>query len=427
MIDSHGARLRLRAARCNSLCLARAVSAIFVFLAASLLPTAYSHAAALSALPITERHADMSRGKAAKKPHKEADQKLIDGWPMYRTNRGQEAFNAAMATLAATDGPAPSAGTFKGCKILHCNLLLPKIDRRGWIPAGRIWVAPDEYVLIVRSPRKKSKKRYRRRSRKSMKYFVFHEFHNSTRNTDVYDTVSAHKFSVFVPFYLSKQGTDARGNKFAVVVQVAPYDVVSRHASNMGSRGPGVEIAKNKWEKLTSVQSKAGIVLTSIVMQAAPKLRAVHHRHKEGLPMLMAYKKRIAALKKNRGAAKVRLPFTPASAQKVARAKLPLGALITRKGVKRIVRVAKASGKPRKKTRKVARKAQNATVVVAKVPTPKAAQRVRKVAYRRPTPTPMNIPKPSLVWTGHTPGVPEPKPASMEELVQQILSGQLEQ
>lgn len=398
MIHGHGACWRQRDAR-NRVCSLMLLAVGFVtLLALFLVPATESHAASLANKSIVQRHADISRGLASGAPKKEADQKVINGWPMYRTNRGQDAFNAAMATLAVTDVQAPPAFAFKGCKKLHCHLLLPKIGKDGWIPSGRIWVAPDEYVLVVHSRRPQ---RYRRRSRKSMRYFIFHEFHNSTRNTDVFDTISAHKRSVFVPFYLGKEGKDARGQKYVVIVQVAPYDVVSRHATTHGSRGPGVEVAKNKWEKLSTVQSKAGIVLASIVEQKAPYLRMVHHRHQEGLPMLRAYKARIAALKGTRGARKVRLPFSPATRERVRKARVALGALIARKGVKRIARpiigqrrVNYASGK-RPKAIRTSRKPRK---VIAKLPTPKRAYAKRAATKQAAA----AVPAPKLVANGRS-------------------------
>ena len=105
-----------------------------------------------------------------------------------------------------------------------------------------------------------------------MRYFVFHEFHNSTRNTDPFDTISSHSGSVFVPFYMSKQWTDARGRRFVIVVQVAPYDVVSFHATDKGSAGPGMEVAKNYTDALEPLQGLAGILVATILKTAAPQL-----------------------------------------------------------------------------------------------------------------------------------------------------------
>ncbi|MGI9405687.1 MAG: hypothetical protein ACR2O4_04895 [Hyphomicrobiaceae bacterium] len=270
--------------------------------------------------PITQRHVGITREQAAEMPDREADQALVDGWPLYRTERGQEAFNHAMAALRATEGDAPSASAFAKCSNLNCRLLLPKLTSRGWIPSGRIWVSPSDYVLIVHSPRRAGRKSDRRRSRKRMRYFVFHEFHNSTRNTDVYDTISAHRRSVFVPFYLGKPGIDATGRRFVVVVQVAPHNIVSRHAGNFGHAGPGIEVAKNRWEKLAQLQAQAGVLVATIVKAAEPQLRVVRHRGAEGRPMLRAYQRRLAVLKAKSRRPKVRLPFTPASKAQVARA-----------------------------------------------------------------------------------------------------------
>ena len=90
-------------------------------------------------------------------------------------------------------------------------------------------------MLFVHSPRLGDGQAYRRRARRDMSYFVFHEFHNSTRNTDTYDTISSHSGSVFVPLYMSKQGTDAKGRRFVIVVQVAPYDVVQHSCLQHGA------------------------------------------------------------------------------------------------------------------------------------------------------------------------------------------------
>ncbi len=397
-------------------------AALFLTISAGL-TVAQVHAAGLSNVPITQRHANITREQAKGSPKKEAEQKIVNGWPMYRTNRGQEAFNAAMATMKATQGTVPSAKVFNGCEDLHCHLLLPKIDKAGWIAPGRVWVSPKEYVLIVRSPRAKRRKSYRRRSRNNMKLFVFHEFHNSTRNTDVYDTISAHKFSVFVPFYLGKEGVDAYGRKFVVIVQVAPYDVVSRHVSNHGNRGSGVEIAKNKWEKLSPVQEKAGLVLTSIVTQKAPWLRVIHHRHKEGLPMLRAHKRRIAALRKVRRAPKVTLPFVPLASKQVRLVKADLGELITRKGVKRLVRVAKAKPVARSIARTV-RKVRTIAVPAPKMVKAPVKRAAVAVANTAPVPTTSSVPAPELVASGTVRGMrPQEKPAlTMQSLIDSIFA-----
>ena len=180
-------------------------------LAASIAPTEGSaQAVGQDAMPVKDRNIDVSREGATKAPRSEDDQALVDGWPLYRTERGQAAFNDAMATLKATDHAAPASGAFKGCEGLQCNLSLPVLGADGWIPPGRLWVSPTEYVLFVHSPRLRDGQSYRRRASRDMRYFVFHEFHNSTRNTDPFDTISSHSGSVFVSFYMSKQWTDAK-------------------------------------------------------------------------------------------------------------------------------------------------------------------------------------------------------------------------
>ena len=70
---------------------------------------------------------DVSRAGATQLPRSEGDQALVDGWPLYRTERGQQAFNDTMATLSATDGAAPTPTAFQGCAQLECNLALPSV------------------------------------------------------------------------------------------------------------------------------------------------------------------------------------------------------------------------------------------------------------------------------------------------------------
>ena len=282
--------------------------------------------------PIKTKHIGATRDRAAAMPRSEGDQAVVDGWPFYRTERGQTAYNDAMATMKITDGAAPSVAAFKGCVALDCHLSLPALGADGWIPAGRLWVSPSEYVLVVHSPRLRPGQHYNRRMHQVMRVFVLHEFHNSSRNTDTYDTISSHSGSVFVPLYMSKQATDAQGRRFVVVVQVAPYDVVSIHASNRGSAGPGIEVAKNAADPTEPLQALAGIVVAQIIKTAAPHLQVVNHHGNEGLPMLNAYERRLAALRVRPVSAGVALPFVPATSLRVATATGRLDDLILRRG-----------------------------------------------------------------------------------------------
>jgi hypothetical protein len=289
---------------------------------------------------VKDRNIDVSRAGAAQLPRSEGDQVLVEGWPLYRTERGQQAFNDAMATLWSTDGAAPAPGAFHGCADLQCNVALPPVGSGGWIPPGRIWVSPNEYVLIVHSPRLGEGGSYRRRASADMRYFVFHEFHNSTRNTDAFDTISSHSGSVFVPFYMSKEWVDARGRRFVMVVQVAPHDVVSFHATDWGSAGPGMEVAKNMTEGLEPLQGLAGILVATILKTAAPQLQIVNHGGNEGLPMLKQYEQRLAALKVRSASPPVVLPFVPARSERVAVARGRLEDLIVRRGASPLLPVA---------------------------------------------------------------------------------------
>jgi hypothetical protein len=111
-------------------------------------------------------------------------------------------------------------------------------------------------------------------------------------------------------------------------VQVAPYDVVSVHATNYGSAGPGVEVAKNISDDLQPLQARAGIVLAAIVKRAAPHLRVVNHRDREGLSMLRSYEHWLDARRKERSRRPVALPFAPAHSTRVASARGELADLI---------------------------------------------------------------------------------------------------
>jgi hypothetical protein len=277
---------------------------------------AQTRADATSAAPaIIERHHGVARHRANKFPLREGDQAMVDGWPLYRSERAQAAFNATMATLKATDGPPPPQKTFKGCINLACPLTLPSIGTDGWLPPGRLWVSPTEYVLLVRSPNVHRGFHRRMSNSSQMRYLVFHEFQNSSRNTDVYDTLASHKGSVFVPLYMSKQARDVHGHNFVVVVQVAPYDVASIHASNFGSAGPGIEVAKNTTDQLEPLQGLAGIIVASIIKAAAPHLEVVNHRNDEGRPMLDVYRGRLASMRGRGGDTNTNLalPFVPAT------------------------------------------------------------------------------------------------------------------
>jgi hypothetical protein len=276
---------------------------------------------------------------------------------------------------------------------LECNLSLPSIGVDGWIPPGRIWVSPMEYVLIVHTPRLAGGESYRRRAYRNMRYFVFHEFHNSTRNTDPFDTISSHSGSVFVPLYMSKQWTDARGRRFVIVLQVAPYDVVSIHASDWGSAGPGIEVAKNMSDALEPLQGLAGILVATIVKAAAPHLEVVNHRGAEGLPMLSAYERRLAALQERPAAPIVVLPFVPAPTQHVVRATGRLEDLIARRGGSLRIPIAERG-------------------IVPPMPVLAGPQRPTLIGPIKPATRPTPFPEPTLVapiMPATRPPLPEPR------------------
>ena len=321
--DPRGGRQQRQPLRAEVYALRR-LAGIALVLGATLGLTAIPTKTAAQSIPsessvVKNKNLGTARSRAAQTPRSEDDQALVDGWPLYRTERGQTAFNDAMATLKVTEASAPGAAAFRDCAELNCQLQLPAIDAEGWMPAGRIWVSPSEYVLFVQSHRLRGEQGYRRRGFRSMRYFVYHEFHNGTRNTDAFDTISSHSGSVYVPLYLSKQATDAKGRRFVMVVQVAPYDVMSIHASNYGSSGPGMEVAKNVSDALEPLQAQAGILVGTIIKTAAPHLQIVNHRGSEGQPMLSAYQRHLSGLKARAGAA-VALPFVPAPPQRVAAA-----------------------------------------------------------------------------------------------------------
>ena len=132
-----------------------------------------------------------------------------------------------------------------------------------------------------------------------------------------------------------------RGRRFVIVVQVAPHDVVSFHATDKGSAGPGMEVAKNMTDALEPLQGLAGIVVAAIVKTAAPQLEVVNHGGTEGLPMLTEYQRRLQTLRARPGAPIVIPPFVPARAQRVATATGKLEDLIVRRGASPLIPVAK--------------------------------------------------------------------------------------
>jgi hypothetical protein len=155
---------------------------------------------------------------------------------------------------------------------------------------------------------------------------------------------------VFVPFYLSKTGIDARGHRYVVIVQVAPYNVVSVHATNYGSAGPGVEVAKNMTDELESLQERGGIVLASIVKRAAPQLRVVNHRGREGLAMLESYERRLDFLRTGHGRGTVALPYFAAQPSRIASVQGGLANLIVRPAQSRQLAVAERAFVPPRST-----------------------------------------------------------------------------
>jgi hypothetical protein len=343
--------------------------AVVLTLAGPMAPATESAAQAVGqdAMPVKSRHIDVSREGATQLPRSEGDQAIVGEWPLYRTERGQEAFNDAMATLKTTDGAAPAPASFKGCVGLECNLSLPLLGADGWIPPGRIWVSSTQYVLIVHSPRLRDGQSYRRRAYRDMRYFVLHEFHNSTRNTDPFDTISSHSGSVFVPLYMSKEWTDATGRRFVIVVQVAPYDVVSFHATDKGSAGPGMEVAKNYTDALEPLQGLAGILVATILKTAAPHLEVVNHGGTEGLPMLTEYERRLETLRARPGAPIVVLPFTPASAQHLVTATARLEDLIASRGSSARIPIAQRAIVPPRD--EITARVRSASLAPAAVPT----------------------------------------------------------
>ena len=369
----------------------RLALALAALLAAAAPVKGLAQAARDDAQLVRDRNVDVSRAGATPLPRSEGDQALVDGWPLYRTERGQRAFNDAMATLEATDGLAPAPGAFQGCESLQCHLALPSVGSAGWIPPGRIWVSPREFVLVVHSPRLGEGQSYRRRAGGNMRYFVFHEFHNSTRNTDPFDTISSHSGSVFVPLYMSKEWTDASGRRFVIVVQVAPYDVVSFHATDWGSAGPGMEVAKNMTEELEPLQGLAGILVAAILKSAAPQLQIVNHGGNEGLPMLRRYERRLAALKAAPATPTVALPFVPARAERVAAARSRLEDLIVRRAGSPLIPVADRGVVPSKTALSASLPGAVAPALLVADPEPMLIRPIRPAV--RPPP----LPEPALV------------------------------
>jgi hypothetical protein len=117
---------------------------------------------------------------------------------------------------------------------------------------------------------------------------------------------------------------DAHGRAFVMVVQVAPIDVVSVHASNMGSEGPGIEIALNTGDTMDPLQGVGAMLAATMAKAAVPRLTVVNHRGEEGRAALRAYETHRRAA----GGTRLTVPFTPAAAPQVASATGRLDALL---------------------------------------------------------------------------------------------------
>jgi hypothetical protein len=121
---------------------------------------------------------------------------------------------------------------------------------------------------------------------------------------------------------------------------------VSVHATNYGSAGPGVEVAKNMTDDLQPLQARAGIVLAHIVKRASPNLRVVNHRGREGASMLRGYEHWVEARREDRNQRSVALPFQPASASRVAAVRGELADLIFTPGRSRRLAIAERAFVP---------------------------------------------------------------------------------
>ena len=276
--------------------------------------------AAQDTLLIKDRHLDTPRkGATAELPRSEGDQAVVEGWPLYRTERGQEAFNHAMATLRATDSASPAPRAFGGCVGLECNLSLPAIGADGSIPAGRIWISPTDYVLIVHSPRLREAR-------------ATAAAPSATCATSCSTSSSTARTTPIPTHHLRPQRQRVRAPLHGQTMDRRPRPAL-RHRragrplrrrqpapTDKGSAGPGIEVAKNTSDELQPLQALAGVLIATIAKVASPQLAVVHHRGVEGLPMLNAYKRRLAILREQPGAPTVALPFMPAHPERVARA-----------------------------------------------------------------------------------------------------------
>ena len=146
---------------------------------------------------------------------------------------------------------------------------------------------------------------------------------------------------------MSKQRTDANGRTFVVVVQVAPHDVVSTHATIFGSAGAGIEVASNASDDMQPLQGLAGIIVATMVKAAEPRLAIVNHRGTEGLEMLQAYEGRLRRLRnKGRKIPPIKLPFVPVNKRRMAAASGRLAQLIAQPGRSPSIPVARSTAPP---------------------------------------------------------------------------------
>jgi hypothetical protein len=106
--------------------------------------------------------------------------------------------------------------------------------------------------------------------------------------------------------------------------------------------------AKNGNDALEPLQASAGVLISTMIKTAAPQLKVVNHRGTEGLPMLQAYERQVAAARGRGQSSAVTLPFVPAALQRVASAEAGLGELIQRRGVSPKIPIAERGFLPQK-------------------------------------------------------------------------------
>lgn len=163
-------------------------------------------------------------------------------------------------------------------------------DKDGWLPEGEL--VPG--VRIVRE--EWAGRPHKGRLRDDNSIFVFHEtqvigskgepIDDARRIIDSWKSATGGRRGVYTPLMVSKTQIDREGKPYVEVIQIAPIQEYSAHASRLGNQnGSGVEVAMQQGDIPEPMQVKAAAAIADAVKGWKPDIRFVNHQDPEGLAM----------------------------------------------------------------------------------------------------------------------------------------------